>query len=764
MSDAYTPPQDDAKTPLVSETTKYWREIERYEKAMSTWKEQGEEIVKLYLDEDREITSKVRKFALLWSNVETLKPAVYAKTPNVVCSRRFKDRDPVGRVAAEILERCANTTLDLYHADEVFKHVRDDRLLPGRGQAWVRYEAKFNTVPAKGEEGQEGYEASYDKLAGEKACIDYVHWSDFGHNVAKTWADVWLVWRRVYKDKDEVTQRFGKDIAGKLAYTAKPSEEKTEGAAPRAVIYELWDKRANRTIWMAKEQTDFLEDPSPPPLNFHDFFPCPEPCYASKTSKSLIPTPDYRYYRDQAKEINDLTQKIDSLTGWLILKGFVPSGPSSEGGDAVNKLVETLESQLNNSTVLIPVESWAGFTEKGGASKLIDWLPLDKVLQALKGAIEAREQLIQDVYQITGISDILRGQSDPNETLGAQELKAQNGSRRVRNAKDEIARFCRDVAALVCEVIAEQFQPSTIEAMSGAKYVPAPPVQPGMPGMAPQAMMAQPAPQAGQVPGEQSPSGITFGDDVLALLRNDRLRGFRIDIETDSTIQPDEDAEKQRRIEFLDAVGGFLEKGAAILPVMPELAPMASEMLMFTARGFRAGRNLEDVIEKSLQALVQRTSQPQQDPKQIQAQQEMAQSKQLHEQKMAQGAQQMQFDQAKHAQEMQQSQIEFEQTLAQKTQAANESMALKRQAAAAKPAPKANGKAAPVAAGSSEHPDITEALEGIGTMLGQGMQAIAQASNTLAQAAGAIAQSHSVPMKITKQPDGSFVKEPVTVN
>jgi hypothetical protein len=318
------------------------------------------------------------------------------------------------------------------------------------------------------------------------------------------------------------------------------------------------------------------------------------------------------------------------------------------------------------------------------------------------------------------------------------------------------------VAALVCEVIAEQFQPSTIEAMSGAKYVPAPPMQLGMPQASPQAMASsQPMAPGAQVPGEQSPSGITFGDDVIALLRNDRLRGFRIDIETDSTIQPDEDAEKQRRIEFLDAVGGFLEKGAAILPVMPELAPMASEMLMFTARGFRAGRNLEDVIEKSLQALVQRTSQPQPNPEQMKMQQEMAQSKAEHEQKLAQGRQTMQFEQLKHGQEMQQRQQEFEQALAMKQKQGEQQIALKKEQAKAKPvtAGKTNG-----AAPSASHPDITEALDGIGTMLGQGMQAIAQASNTLAQAAGAIAQSHSVPMKITKQPDGSFVKEPVTVN
>jgi len=104
-------------------------------------------------------------------------------------------------------------------------------------------------------------------------------------------------------------------------------------------------------------------------------------------------------------------------------------------------------------------------------------------------------------------------------------------------------------------------------------------------------------------PGAGSPSGQSFGDDVMELLRNDRMRGFLIDVETDSTIQPDENAEKQRRVEFITAVGQFMGEAAQILPGAPALAPMISEAMLFLVRGFRAGRSLEDVIERSLQQL-----------------------------------------------------------------------------------------------------------------------------------------------------------------
>jgi hypothetical protein len=625
---------------------KYWREIEAYNKAAEDWHQQSEKIVKMYLDQHRTAASG-RRFALLWSNIETLKPAVYAKAPNILCSRRHKDPDPIGRVAAEILERATNTTLDLYKADERFRMVRDDRLLTSRGAAWVRYEA----------------DTTGDKINYEKACIDYVHWRDFGHNVAGTWADVWLVWRKVYKTRQENRKRFGKVIADKLTYSAKTAaDDDKEMGEHKACIYEIWDKTLNKTCFISKDCPEILED-GEPPTNFRDFFPAPEPCYGTKTSKSLFPTPDYRYYQDQAQEIDDLTQQIAGLTDMLVPRGFVPAGPSADGADAVRVMIQSLQSQLTqNKTIFIPVEAWAAFSEKGGAKGLIEWMPVADFVATLKGAIEARNQLVQDVYQITGIADILRGQTDPDETLGAQQLKAQTGARRVKNAKDEVARFCRDIGQLVAEIIAEQFQPQTIADMSGFAYVPAPPIQPGMMGTQSDGIAV---PTALNLP-PQSPSGKTFDDKVLQLLRDDRMRGFLIDIETDSTIQPDEDAEKQRRTEFLTAMGGYLQQSGEMMMTAPSLGPLVSEMLLFGVRGFRVGRQMEDVIETTIknvgQELQQKQGQP--DPK-VQAEaQQMQQQMQLEQAKMQMQAQmeqqKMQLERERMAMELQFKQAEME--------------------------------------------------------------------------------------------------------
>lgn len=700
------------KTP-GTRVNRYWKEIEAYNKASSDWREQGNKIVKLYLDQHRTSASP-RRFAMLWANVEVTKPAVYAKIPTMLCSRRYKDPAPIGRVAAELLERATNTTLDLYHVDEVFRLVRDDRLLAGRGQAWVRYEAAFDRPEGKGN----GYDSTgaqdYDKVVGEKACVDYVGWQDFGHNVAGTWADVWLVWRIVHKTYAEVEERWDTKTAEKLTFSAQVDSDGQEGAGEHtARIYELWDKRKKQTVWMAREVPDFLEPPDAPPLNFRNFFPCPEPCLATRTGKSLIPTPDYRYYQDQANEIDDLTDKIANMTEFLAVRAFVPAGPSSEGADAVRMMIQSLQSQMtNNKSVFIPVESWAGFTERGGAGKLIEWLDINNVAQALQTTILTRKQMIEDVYEITGLSDILRGQTDPSETLGAQQIKSQTGSRRIKNCKDAVANFCKDIGQLVAEVVAEQFQPQTIADITGYQYTPGmgpvtdpaqaqqgvlPPQMPAGPSplLGPQASPGAMPPPASQqqplAPGMSSPQPpapppqsappLVFDDRVMELLRNDRMRGFVIDIETDSTIQPDEDAEKQRRTEFITAVGSFLQQAAPMIQQAPPLAPMASEMLLFLTRGFRAGRSLEEVIERTMQQvqtqMTQQAANPPPDPK-VEAEkakmemdgQRMAAEMQAEQQKMQA---ELQFKQA----EMQQK-LELEQ---QKMQLEREKLELEKEQA-----------------------------------------------------------------------------------
>lgn len=581
---------------------KWMGEIARAERYFKEWVRKGELVVKKYRKENDQEKTK-RKFAMLWANTEVMKPTVYARVPEPIISRRFKDADPAGRIAGEMLERATAYVFEQADFDSCMKAARDDLLLPGRGTAWVRF------------------------VRDGEIAIDYVHWRDFVHDPARRWEEVSWVAKRSYFSKTQLKKRFPRVMQkdektgvaklrgmspDNVPKSGTITEEEKKALEGKYTIWELWSKDENTVCFLspsAKEPLEILR----PFLDLASFWPTPRPMFATLTTDSLIPVPDYKYYQDQAEEIDDLTRRIGALTDSLKLVGFYPKG--SEASTEIEKALDpTTENRM------IGVESWAAFSEKGGIKSIV-FLPIEEVAKTITACVELRRQLIQDVYEITGISDIMRGATDPNETLGAQQLKAQTGSVRIRDRQQDIQRFARDILRIMSEIIAEKFSPTTLMTMTNMKQLALDAVERQSPqqGQQPQGMppMGQPPmpmpngapPMAMGMPPLPPPSpdqqALEYLTEAFQLLKDDKVRGFRIDIETDSTVQPDEDAEKQRRIEFTSALGEMFKNAIPMVQQVPELLPLVGEALRFVTRGFRAGRQLEDVLDKTLKVLEQ---------------------------------------------------------------------------------------------------------------------------------------------------------------
>jgi hypothetical protein len=139
---------------------------------------------------------------------------------------------------------------------------------------------------------------------------------------------------------------------------------------------------------------------------------------------------------------------------------------------------------------------------------------------------------------------------------------------------------------MTAEIIAEHFQPQTIALMSGLQ--------------------------------EQAPEFQQAFMPAVELLRQDAMRSFRIEIETDSTIAIDEQGDKQAATEFLTAMGNYMASSLPMAQQAPELLPVVGQGAVFLARRFRAGRQLEGAIEQAFQALEQRAQQMAQQPQQQQ--------------------------------------------------------------------------------------------------------------------------------------------------
>lgn len=610
----------------------HWQqELERAQRYFKSWVDRCTKIEKIYLQQQADQTSAAkRRFPMLWANTSVLQPAVYARVPQPVVERRFKDSQPVARMASELVERNLAFTADDADLDSVMRAVRDDFLLCARGTVWLRYEADFEPIdmgvePSAADDGMGDEPVSpLEAITDERVCIDYVHWSDFLHSPARRWKDVTWVARRVPMTDQEFDKRFpdgraslAANGAGSNHGTNQTERAQNEG---KTYVWEIWCKTEDYTVWIAEGAPVALEV-SEPPLKLTRFFPCPRPSYGTLSTGSLIPVPDYVYYQQQCDEIDNLTRRINKLTDQLRLKVFYPSGDGSVS-PAIEKAMRP-----ENDTVMVPIPEWAAFTDKGG-SKAIITLPIDDVQKVIVACIEARKQLIEDVYQITGISDIVRGDTQASETATAQRIKSQWGSIRIRDRQAELARFARDVVNIAGEIICDQFQPETLMLVSGIQLPTAAQKQQVEMQMQQQQMMAQqaaaraqqmgqpaPPPQPPQLPPEiqqlmQQPTI----DEVVQLLRNDSVRGFRIDIETDSTIEPDEDAEKQRRMEFVQMIGGFMQQAGAIAQQTPMLVPVMVETLLFAARGFRAGRQLENTLEQVGAQLSQAATAPKAPP------------------------------------------------------------------------------------------------------------------------------------------------------
>ena len=616
------------------------------------WLARGKKLVKRYRDDTRGAGgNETAKFNILWSNVQTLIPAVYAKLPKADVQRRFGDNDPVGRVAARLVERAIDFEIEHYpDFRSTMKYDVEDRFLGGRGTAWVRYEPHVApigieddgvSVTSAVEEGEDA-PPPLEQIEYERAPVDYVHWKDFGHSQGRTWEEVSQVWRWVYMTREALVERFGEEMARQVPTDQGPETLNAYRDSKRqynlAKVCELWDKETLKVYWLVKGMSHVI-DVRDDPLNLEGFFPCPKPLYATTTSDSLVPVPDFVLYQDQAMELDILSDRIDGLIKALRVRGVY---------DASQPALQRLMTEGDNNS-LIPVDKWAAFSEKGGLRGSVDLLPLDTIAQALIQCYQARSDIKAQIYEITGISDIIRGQSMASETATAQQIKGQYAGLRLRSLQEDVALFATEVIRLKAQVMCMRYQPQTILAYSAAE--------------------------------QMSDADKALIPQALELIREKPLRNFRIDIAADSLVQIDEVQEKQDRLQFMQAFGGFLQQALPVGQASPELVPVMMDLLKYGVQAFKAARPLEGTIDAATEQLKQMAAQPRENPAaqqaQMEAQAEQAKSQMLMqlEQAKLQQTSQVETMKAQNDQQLEQMKQQFEAQLAQQKIAAEQQMA-----------------------------------------------------------------------------------------
>jgi hypothetical protein len=552
-------------------------EIEAAGKELDKFHTAADKINTRYLDKRDEYGDVDFKVNLFWSSMKVLLSLLYARPPKASVARAFLDsEDDEARVAGTIMQRLLNRSFsDTVSAwDAALRQGIEDWLVVGMGQIWLRYEVETEVVPAS-VDPMTGLEVpESEQIVEEDAAVDYIYWKDFFWSPARTWKEVRWVARRVYMTRDEMNARFGEQIARSIPLTQTKRTKDTDQTPKhdpwsKAEVFEIWCKQHKKVYWFAKGAPTIL-DVKDDPLQLEGFFPCPKPLAANVTSSNFMPRADYTFAQDQFKELDEINTRISWLT-----RAAKVVGVYDKAADGVQRMLSNgVENQL------IPVDNWAMFAETGGLKGKVDFMPIDQVVNAIERLRTYRADKTQQIYEVLGISDIMRGSSAASETATAQQIKAQFGSTRVQLMQHYIAEWVTDALRIKSEIIATHWQPQTIVTRSNILRTPDAP----------------------------------FADKAIALIKNEEMAEYRIIVEADSMAALDWNAERDAAVQFLQGLGAFISQVAPFAKETPGAAPYLLKMLQWGISKFRISSEIESVLDQAIGGMQKQLTQPPQPP------------------------------------------------------------------------------------------------------------------------------------------------------
>lgn len=620
-------------------TVKRWNlELKLADKREADWRKKAQKVFDRY----RQKESKKNSFNILWANTETLRPALYNSVPTPDVRRRFKDGDKLGKAVSEVLQRSISYSCDTYDFDGCIKGDVLDMLLPGRAVSRVRYIPTLTQVGVTEETHDEelethepageALEGNSEELTWEQVVIERVQWDDFRHGMGKEWSEVSWVAFRHRLTREEMKEKFG-EIGEEIPLDdpddddiKAEKETKISDLFKTATVWEIWDKDEKKVLFIAPS---YKEEPAlevDDPLNLLGFFPIPKPLMAVEDSSSLVPTPLYELYREQAEELDTISTRINTLIKGLKFRGIYDS--------TISELSELMRGQDND---LIPAQNVTALLERGGLEKAIWFMPIEMAANVLKILYEQRNAAKQVIYEITGIADIVRGASIASETATAQSIKDKWSNIRLKRMQQEVQRYIRDLIRLKAELIAEKFQVETLKQMTGLKF---PSLEEKQQAQM-QYQMAQQQAQMAQQQGQQAqmpppPPDIPAWEEIEQVLRDDAQRSYKVDIETDSTIAATVDQDMQAIQQVTQAMGVVLKEFMPLVQMGDLPIEAMKELLMTISRRARFGNALEDALDKMQQPQQKPDPAAQKAQADAQAkQQELAADEKLNQARMA---------------------------------------------------------------------------------------------------------------------------------
>lgn len=560
------------------------QELQAAEKFQDKWKRGARRVVKAFRASNQDAGTSPydenmqRKFNLFSANVQIMQSALLNQIPTPVATREFKDAaDDVARVAGLIIERALqghnNRNFNSYN---ILCSVIQDNLVPGLGCSWHTYDAKITEVeePPTAEmlaADPTAQPMKVQEVTDEKVVDEYVYWEDLYWSPCRVTGEIRWLGRAVYMTRDQLRKRFGKAKGDKIPLDRAPLKNDNTQLTARnmvfeqAAIFEIWDKESKTVYWISKG-VDFILDKKPDFLRLRDFFPCPLPLFATLSNGKLLPLPDYDFVKDQYRELNEINTRISLLVRACRVAGVY------------DKSCAAVPSLINNAAenVIVPVDQWAMLAEKNGLKGVMDFLPLEQIVRALEQLLKAREDVKAQIYEVTGMSDIIRGASKASETLGAQKIKAQYASMRIQTRQKAVATYASQVFDIQAQILRGHVDSQEIARLAQVQFM------------------------------EENPQLI---EQALQLLKTPEFQ-LRVQVESDTLSDIDFQAERDSRMEYMTVITNFLKENGQVMTQDPRVGPFLMQLLQFALAGFRVGRKFEGKLDQMIQMVTKQLQQP----------------------------------------------------------------------------------------------------------------------------------------------------------
>lgn len=499
------------------------------------------------------------RYNILWSSIETLKPFLYFKQPQAFVERKNKCPDEVERLACKMLEKALEWDLEQFDFDSIIKYARNDFLISGMGIVWEQYKPQFIEIASPEAECEDkDTKATWAIKTAEKVESVYIDPESFICDCDKVgiWENVEWIARKINMTLSRVQELFpqAKDMLRQRMQGEDDSRE--------ICIYEIWDKPSQKVMWLCKEAPYEFLRVSDNPLKLSGFFPCPKPIMATTTNDSIIPEPDYCMIKEMISELNGVTTRMR-----LTMQALKVSG-------AYDKSFPELHAILDKDVTLVAVSDFQKLKDCGGIKGIIDFAPIEQYVIALEALAKRRDDIVESIFEVTGVSDIMRGVSNANDTATAVTKKTNFGTLRNQDRQNDMQRFIRDLYKIKAEIICEQFATDLLVGFLS----------------------------------EDERQNVDAVYKAVALLRQDKLRGMVLGIETDTVFNPDGESEKI--LTAVKTINELVTSAFDKVSAQPALLPLYAQLIGALVAAMPKARQFETVLESTFKKIETELSQP----------------------------------------------------------------------------------------------------------------------------------------------------------